>query len=312
MEKDYSKLPAPASVRTPSARAESIVHTTIYMLAWILSSNSTILANKWLISSGGFGYPILLTCWHLVFSAFITQILAHTTTLLHSRHSLPISRRFYLRTILPIGLVASGSLVCTNFVYFWLSVAFLQMIKAATPVVMLFVSWMFGVADPTLGNVINIIIIAGGVGMASAGELHFSWIGVAFQFTGILFEATRVVLIQIMLRGEGMKMNPMVGLYYYAPVCAVINFLIACVVEIPYLSVAGMTTSGWIMLLFSAPIAFFLNYTSMALIGKTSGVVMSLAAVFKNILLVMCSVFIWRTKITGIQLRQPEQSHLPR
>lgn len=140
------------------------------------------------------------------------------------------------------------------------------MIKAATPVVMLFVSWMLGVANPTLGSIVNILIIVGGVVMASAGELEFSWIGVAFQFAGILFEATRVVLIQIMLSGEGIKMDPMVGLYYYAPVCAAINFLVACVVELPYFTLEKMTNSDWTMLILSAPIAFFLNYTSMALV----------------------------------------------
>ena len=57
---------------------------------------------------------ILLTCWHLVFATLATQILARTTSLLDSRHSLPIDRSLYLRTILPIGILYSGSFAPTS------------------------------------------------------------------------------------------------------------------------------------------------------------------------------------------------------
>ncbi|KAK7431273.1 hypothetical protein QQZ08_002044 [Neonectria magnoliae] len=287
-----------AGISPPS----SSIQTGLYMVAWIVSSNFTILVNKWLIDEAGFGYPILLTCWHLVFASIVTQVLAHTTTLLHRRHQLPIDRQFYLRTVLPIGLVSSGSLVCTNFVYFYLSVAFLQMVKASTPVVVLIVSWLWGVANPSLGGIGNILVIVAGVTMASFGEVHFSWIGLAFQLTGIVFEAVRVVLIQVLLSSAGMSMDPLVGLYYYAPLCAGINFVAACAIEIPHFTLESMTQSAWIMLLISAPVAFLLNLTSMILIGRTSAVVMSLSAIFKNIILVVCSVIIWQTAISTMQM----------
>ncbi|KAM0421456.1 hypothetical protein ACHAPT_010810 [Fusarium lateritium] len=288
--------------RAPWYRVNPTVHTALYMIAWIVSSNSTVLFNKWIIHTAGFDYPILLTGWHLLFASVVTQILAHTTKLLDSRHELPINRRFYLRTILPIGIVSSGSLVCANVVYEYLSVAFIQMLKAGSPAVVLFVSWIWAVATPTVGMVANIAVIVSGVAMASAGEIAISWTGFAYQAAGLVFEAVRVVMLQVMLGGEGMNMDPLVCLYYTAPVCAVVNITMALALELPRFQPDIVMSVGPHILLANAAVGFTVNFTSMVLIGKTSGLVTTLTGIFKNILLIACSTAIWRTEITPIQI----------
>lgn len=39
----------------------------------------------------------------------------------------------YMRAVVPIGLVYSASLVCSNMPYLYLSVAFIQMLKVCSP-----------------------------------------------------------------------------------------------------------------------------------------------------------------------------------
>jgi drug/metabolite transporter (DMT)-like permease len=292
-----SELP---TVEKPAEKARGL-HPSFHIVNWIFFSNVTILFNKWLLDNAGFRYPIILTCWHLVFATLATQLLARTTSLLDSRHSIPLTRRLYLRTILPIGLLYSGSLVCSNVVYVYLSVAFIQMLKSVSPVAVLAISWMWGVADPTRTQLINILVIVFGVALSSFGEIEFSWVGFFFQIGGTLFEAMRLVMIQVMLSGEGLRMDPLVGLYYYAPVCAVMNFFVAAVSEFPRFAWNDVVQTGFGMLLLNAGIAFFLNIASVFLIGKTSGLVMTLTGIFKNILLVVASVIIWNTQITPLQ-----------
>ncbi|KAL7915203.1 triose-phosphate transporter family domain-containing protein [Trichoderma velutinum] len=272
-----------------------------HIINWMFFSNVTIIFNKWLIDTAGFKYPILLTCWHLIYATIATQILARTTTLLDSRRNFPISGRLYLRTILPIGLLYSGSLICSNVVYLYLSVSFIQMLKAASPVAVLFASWSWGVAEPNLSKFINVLVIVFGVAVSSFGEIQFSWVGFFFQIGGTCFEAVRVVMIQVMLSGEGLNMDPLVSLYYYAPVCAVMNFLIALVSEIPKFQWEDAARAGFGMLFLNASIAFVLNVASVFLIGKTSGLVMTLTGIFKSILLVVASVLIWSTHISFLQ-----------
>lgn len=68
----------------------------------------------------------------MVFAAIATQILARTTRLLNGRKTVQMTGRKYMRAIVPIGLVYSASLVCSNLPYLYLSVSFIQMLKVCT------------------------------------------------------------------------------------------------------------------------------------------------------------------------------------
>ncbi|KAG5998085.1 hypothetical protein E4U43_002499 [Claviceps pusilla] len=292
-------VPPPSASSKREPPAVNPLHTAMYITLWIFISNCTILFNKWLIDTKGF--PILLTCWHLVFATIATQILARTTTLLDSRKQIFLTPRIYCRTILPIGIFYSGSLVCSNVVYLYLSVPFIQMLKAAAPVAVLFTSWAWKVAEPNLASFLNVLWIVAGVALASVGEIHFSLVGFLYQMGGIVFEAIRIIMIQVLLSGDGMKMDPLVGLYYFAPVCAAMNILVAIPGELPSFTWAAASNVGFGMLFLNASIAFLLNVTSVFLIGRTSGLVMTLTGIFKNILLILVSILIWSTKITFMQ-----------
>jgi hypothetical protein len=175
--------------------------------------------------------------------------------------------RLYLRAIIPIGLLYSASLVCSNVVYMYLSVAFIQMLKAASPVAVLFVACAWGVDNPSLRRLLNILVIVAGVALASLGEIHFSWAGFFYQLGGIVFEAMRLVLIQILLSEDGQKMDPLVSLYYYAPVCAATNFLVALASEWPSFKWEDLARTGYGVLILNAAIAFMLNVSSVFLVS---------------------------------------------
>lgn len=140
------------------------------------------------------------------------------------------------------------------------------MLKSSAPVAVLFFSWIWGVADPSVGKLVNIVVIVLGVALASAGEIEFSWLGFGFQVGGIVFEAMRLVMIQVMLSGEGLNMDPLVSLYYYAPVCAVMNALVSLTGEWQRFHWEDLVSTGWLVLLANALVAFLLNVASVSLV----------------------------------------------
>lgn len=140
------------------------------------------------------------------------------------------------------------------------------MLKAAAPVAVLFTSWAWGVADPNLASFLNVLWIVAGVALASVGEISFSVVGFMYQMGGIVFEAIRIIMIQVLLSGDGMKMDPLVGLYYFAPVCAAMNFLVALPSELPKFSWTAVANVGPGLLFLNASIAFLLNVTSVFLV----------------------------------------------
>ena len=63
-----------------------------------------------------------------------TRILQRTTHLVDGAKDVHVSKEMFLRSILPIGLLFSGSLILSNTAYLYLSVAFIQMLKVCSEV----------------------------------------------------------------------------------------------------------------------------------------------------------------------------------
>lgn len=197
----------------------------------------------------------------------MTQILARTTTLLDGRKNVKMTGRVYLRAIVPIGLMFSLSLICGNMTYLYLSVAFIQMLKATTPVAVLLATWAMGMAPVNVKVLLNVSIIVIGVVIASFGEIKFVLVGFLFQVGGIVFEATRLVMVQRLLNSADFKMDPMVSLYYFAPVCAVMNGAVALFMEVPRLTMEHIYSAGVWTLVANAMVAFLLNVSVVFLVS---------------------------------------------
>ncbi|OJD22198.1 hypothetical protein ACJ73_06458 [Blastomyces percursus] len=293
-------LPVSNPATTPEPQAG--FHPAFYVITWITLSSSVILFNKKLLDSKENIFPVILTTWHMAFASLMTQILARTTTLLDGRKKVKMTGRVYLRAIVPIGFFFSLSLICGNMTYMYLSVAFIQMLKATTPVVTLIATWALGVAPPNMKVLFNVSFIVIGVVIATFGEIHFVMVGFIYQIAGLIFEAIRLVMVQRLLSSSEFKMDPLVSLYYFAPICAVMNGIVSLFLEAPDVSIDNIYRAGIITLIMNAMVAFLLNVSVVFLIGRTSSLVLTLCGVLKDVLLVSISAAYWKTPVTPLQL----------
>lgn len=175
--------------------------------------------------------------------------------------------------------------MCANLVYVYLSVPFIQMLKALAPVTTLLMSWMASLSDPKVSTLGNVLIIAFGVFLASVGETKFVWAGFLVHMLGTVAESGRLLLIQSLLRGpqspgkeideeeavsrRGIAgMNPLVGLYYFAPVCAILNGIVAFAVELRTFQAADLYRVGFGMLGLNCVVAFMLNVSGVFLVSN--------------------------------------------
>lgn len=85
-------------------------------------------------------------------------------------------------------------------------------------------------------------------------------------------------MIQVLL--HNLKMDPLVSLHYYAPVCAAINLIVLPFTEglAPFYELPRI---GGAIMLSNASVAFLLNVAAVFLVGAGSGLVLTLAGVFK-------------------------------
>ncbi len=136
------------------------------------------------------------------------------------------------------------------------------------PVAVLLATWIMGVAPPSFKTLGNVSLIVIGVVIASYGEIEFNLTGFLYQAGGITFEATRLVLVQRLLSSSEFKMDPLVSLYYFAPVCAVMNGITALFLELPSMSMSNIYDVGLFMLIANAMIAFLLNVSVVFLVSR--------------------------------------------
>ncbi|KAJ3006049.1 hypothetical protein HKX48_000332 [Thoreauomyces humboldtii] len=249
----------------PATGNANRVHPSFYIGTWMVLSSTIILFNKYILDKGGFPFPILLTTWHLVFATGATRILRKTTGLLDGIDAIQMDWTTWFKAVVPIGALFSATLILSNMAYLYLSVSFIQMLKATTPVAVLLMSWCAGTEKPNLDVFWKVSIIVFGVILATYGEFDFVFIGFVVQCLGILFEAGRLVLVQKLLHAY--KMDPLCSLYYFAPVCAAMNFAVFLVVEAPRVNAEAFVTIGYGTLLANASVAFALNCAVVFLVG---------------------------------------------
>lgn len=299
-----------SSIKAPSPRATAgapskepsitsqILTTYGYTSIWIALSATVILYNKYILTWGQFGYPVALTLWHMLFCSTLAFVIVK----LGYVQPINMSAETYLKTIVPIGALYSGTLWLGNAAYLFLSVSFIQMLKALMPVAVFVVGCFFSTERFSWSTFGNMIVVSIGVAIASFGELNFVVIGVVLQMFSIVTESTRLVLVQILLQRRGLKLNPITSLYYISPACFGFLLLPFFMFELPKIRNDPSVQINPAVLLSNAAAAFALNMAVFLLIGKTSALTMNIAGVVKDWLLIGLSVWLYKSPVSPVNL----------
>jgi hypothetical protein len=80
-------------------------------------------------------------------SGIFSYTLCHITKTVEAKAV--ISRSYWLRRIMPVGFFMAATLWAGNLVYLYLSVSFIQMLKAFTPVITMVALFIAGLEVPT-------------------------------------------------------------------------------------------------------------------------------------------------------------------
>ncbi|GLI60866.1 hypothetical protein VaNZ11_003083 [Volvox africanus] len=274
-----------------------------YTILWIFLSTLVIMVNKYVLAYAGFPFPVALTLTHMGFCSAIAFVLIKTGFVAPVNMDL----RTYCRNVLPIAALFSGTLWLGNAAYLYLSVAFIQMLKAQMPVTVFFVGVLLGTEKYTLLYALNMVVVAVGIATASYGELNFNVVGVVFQISSIFTESFRLCLIQLLLQASGIKLNPVTTLYYVAPACFAFLFVPFAFLELPRIMHPDPNSNELVgfpvtWLLISAVSAFALNMSVFLLIGRSSALTMNVAGVIKDWLLILLSVLLYQTPVGSLQI----------
>ncbi len=102
-----------------------------------------------------------------------------------------------------------------------------------------------------MAHLCDCLCLLADIGTASCirlGEVRFVAVGVILQMCSIVCEAVRLALVQILLQGTGVKLNPITTMCHISPAC--FAFLaVACLWwEVPKLMQGSIGISAWVLL----------------------------------------------------------------
>jgi len=299
-----------------SSRKEPVdlrkVSPIICTALWITLGISMIMFNKQLLaprSQGGwnFGHPFFLTMLHQGFATFATILLNRYTPLLASVKENKLSTAAYWKNVAPLALFFSLGLVLGNSAYKYLSVSYIQMIKSCLPIPTLLMTYLMGREHPTKMQMFLVLVICVGAMMASLGEMNFSMIGFILQGCALCADVGRMLFLDQLT--QEVRLDNLSTLYYMAPLACgfiFIGFLVFeystfhgtfCTYKDP---LAPDPTADiieyypwWfpLLLLANAMLAFILNLSIVLLVTNAGIMFMTLAGIFKDVLVVIMSVF---------------------
>ena len=226
--------------------SREVIVTLVYVILYLVASPTAILVNKILMKDYGFGYPVLVSA----LGQSMTAVCAYVAVRFFGV-SIENGRRVEGSSMLLLGGMSALALVLGQYPYLYLTVAFIQMLKAFSPAYMVIFLYCLGVEYPSrkvIGCVLGLSLCTA---VASAGEVHFNLIGVLFMAAASCSDALRLVVAQRVhaprpARRSGraparaarvclcalpgrvlsqllrnLKMNPIETLYYISPICLV-------------------------------------------------------------------------------------------
>ena len=274
---------------------------TAYLLVqWITLSSVLILLNKHLLSSAGFDLPVTLVLMHMSFASLCSAIWRWCGWISVPR----LTYYDYCVRFVPVGLCFAVSLSLGNAAYLYISVAFVQMLKASTPVATLVMSFCFGLERPSCRLFAYILLVSCGIFISCVSQVHPSVPGVVLQLSAIGAEAVRLCLVNILLTSRGLKLSPIASLYLIAPLCAVCLLPMWALFEAPRLAHRGLDAFrvvGPLVFAANLSLAFTLNLATMALIKHTSALTLNVAGVVKDLLLIGYSIAVSGARVSPVQ-----------
>ena len=214
-----------------------------------------------------------------------------------------MSLRWYFKHVVPIGGFAAFSLALGNYTYLYLSVSFIQMLKAAVPCVTMIVLVGANLEKPHRVTVLGVAVLTFGTALAAYGEIHFQWIGIVMMFSSEFSEACRMAVLQYLL--GNLRFELVEGLYVMAP--ASFGFLalgIACfewgaLMEEDGFGIIARAPHKFIC---AALLGFAVNLLTLGVIKSTSSLTFKVIGQVKNTLVILVSVAFFGSAITGLQV----------
>ena len=186
-----------------------------------------------------------------------------------------------------------------NYIYLLLDVGLIQMLKSFTPVIVMLGLYFSRIEIPSQSVVFSILMISVGTAVTCSFSPHVTILGLLVMLLTTSFEAVRMVLTQYILKD--LKLGVVESQYFLSSSTAMCLFTASALTEIPQMIQARgfyILYEQFGVFVLAASLGILVNYLTYFVIQLTSSLNLKILGMFRNILLIMVSIFLYQEKVT--------------
>eukprot|EP00747_Dinoflagellata_sp_TGD_P069824 gnl/TRDRNA2_/TRDRNA2_156304_c1_seq1.p1 gnl/TRDRNA2_/TRDRNA2_156304_c1~~gnl/TRDRNA2_/TRDRNA2_156304_c1_seq1.p1 ORF type:complete len:464 (-),score=67.33 gnl/TRDRNA2_/TRDRNA2_156304_c1_seq1:23-1414(-) len=281
----------------------------IYFLYIAVSVGITFL-NRHILKKDRFRFPLPLVMIQQGYATVVSLTLIKLCpswypSMTDPEKKVRVDAWFILQGLLPICTFTATALVLGNMAYRYCSVAFLQMLKESSVVIVFFFSVLASLDSFNYPRFCILVMIIGATTLTVQGAMHVSAPGLIMQLFAMVAQSAGQVIQSLRMKADW-KMDPLTFVLLSSPVTS--SLLAACLfgtnaVGIDTFHIPPMSdvTDNAGYLVASGTMAFSLNFIIAYLLNENSPVTVSLLGVLKDVLLVVGGIFFFNEDCSVVQ-----------
>lgn len=257
------------------------------MLGHMSAGLTIVIVNKTIVHDHGLHAPALVSSTGALFTAVFTRALVFFGKV----NVRPVGVKpweFAFRRALPVGVFAAGSLCFGNMSYIYLDAGFVQMLKAGTPALLLFMLSVLRVEVVSFSTASLALLMVVGSTLATLQQPNATALGLTVQMISQLCEVLQCTTMQIFLQQLGFEAWD--AGYYLAPAVAACCLLPSLVFEWPHIIAdhkVGVLYEQVPLLVVSGTIGIVVNFSNQLVIKYTSSLMAKLLVIARSSALVL-------------------------
>eukprot|EP01049_Picozoa_sp_SAG25_P002101 SAG25_NODE_106_length_15358_cov_22.913559_3_plen_775_part_00 len=294
----YRVLPRPRCLQTQETCGPAVAACALFCAV----GPALMFVNNHILRTLGFKFPVMLTLMGMGFTSLSAGLLC-CLGMVDWEHRHAMNGKVYLRQVVPIGLLAGGSVYFSNLAYLYLGVAYIQMLKAATPAVVFGFGVAAGMEQPNTHILTGVTMLIVGPLLSSIGESQFSLPGLLAMVATVICESVKGLLQQHML--ANLKFGVVEGVMYSYAAATV--FLLAAFFGLEYTSfrqAKGLQIIAEHRLVFlgACTLSFAVNFAAFLVIRYTSSLTHRVLSHMRNSGVIIIAALVLNEVISALQV----------
>lgn len=297
-----------------------------YIVGWYTFSISISFYNKWMFDKSklNFPFPIISTSIHqlilFILSSLLLGVIPKYRPPTESLFSMDL--KLLLLSVIPCAIATSGDIGCGNMSLRYVSLSLYTMIKSSAIAFVLIFGVIFKLEKLSLDLCCIVFIMMFGVMMMVGGSTNTSatdkgdaaassfdlFLGSLLVLVSSCMSGLRWALTQLLLKTNPYISNPITTMFYLAPWMFITLLLIGSFTEglLKFFQNDIWTNFGFLKTIIALCIpgflVFFMMIFELRLLQKSHVVTLSIAGIFKELLTILFSSFIFGDKLTVINV----------